>query len=356
MRNLLLILAGCGLLSACIKHNGHSGGGGSSSVTVYAAGCVYGGPYNQACYWKNGQITLLPPTPNTTTNSFAYGIWVQDTNVYVVGTTYLGMTLWTNGVPQVIGDLGATPNAVAATGNNVYIAGYDNAGYNSVAKIWTNGQPDILNTPYPTAGATAILLSGGDIFTLGSVGNGYGQIGLYAGYWKNGDFTGLTADTTYSTAGGIAVNNGDVYIAGTIQNFISGAGYWKNGMFINLPSDSTSPGASAISFAGNDLYIAGGVYNRTLEIFNAVYWRNGVQSFLTDPSVQSAATCMTTNGSDVYIGGMQATPIGNGPTYNEFEATYWKNGVATTLSWPGGGPGYRYVYAIFVAGGNSSVD
>jgi uncharacterized membrane protein len=125
----------------------------------------------------------------------------------------------------------------------------------------------------------------------------------------------------------------DVYIGGTLTRGATTAVYWKNGTLIPLPSDSSNPGAGAIAVNGNDVYVAGGVYNPTRTI-NAVYWKNGRQYFLTDPSVQSTATCITTNGSDVYIGGMQATPIGNGPHYNEFEATYWKNGVPTTLSWP----------------------
>ena len=360
MRHLLVILALTLLLPACRKHSGSMGGGATdSSVTVYAAGYVYGGLYNQACYWKNGQITLLPPTPNSDDNSFAYGIWVQGTDVYVVGASPLGATLWVNGKPQIIGNSGSQAGSVTVSGKNVYIAGSQlntADGPNNFAALWTNGQQTILPTNFVNVGASQVLVNGSDIYVLGGVDNGIGNFGAYAAYWKNDNFFQLTTDSVCSSAGGITVDGSDVYIGGTLTRGATTAVYWKNGTLIPLPSDSSNPGAGAIAVIGNDVYVAGGVYNPTRTIFNAVYWKNGQQYFLADPSVQSTATCIATNGSDVYIGGMQATPIGNGPHYNEFEATYWKNGVPTTLPWPGGAPGYRYVFGIFVTGGSSTAE
>jgi hypothetical protein len=154
------------LLPACRKHSGGTGGGSAdTSVTVYAAGCVYNSEYNQACYWKNGQITLLPPTPNQNSNSFAYGIWVQGTDVYVVGSSPLGATLWVNGKPQSIGNSGSQAGSVTVSGKNVYIAGSQlntADGPINFAELWTNGQQTILPTNFVDAGASQVLVNGSD--------------------------------------------------------------------------------------------------------------------------------------------------------------------------------------------------
>ena len=103
------------------------------------------------------------------------------------------------------------------------------------------------------------------------------------------------------------------------------------------------PAAGDIVVEQGNIYIAGGLAGNA-----AVYWKNSQLNYLTSAGTASQVTCLTTDGSDVYIGGMVADLTAVVPQVYPGVATYWKNGVPTTLPYPSA-DGYHYVFGIWVS-------
>jgi uncharacterized membrane protein len=147
---------------------------------------------------------------------------------------------------------------------------------------------------------------------------------LTAVYWKNGTPVSLPDSLYGSEARAIAVNRNDVYIAGYI---LSSSGHyvaavWKNGVLTNLDNSGSPSEAYSIVLNGNDVYIAGSSGS------NAIFWKNGVATKLTyadATSVGSGASAIAINGTDVYVAG--GTFNDNGYPI----AIYWKNGIGTRV-------------------------
>ncbi len=120
-----------------------------SSTDVYAAGIT--GEYPPE-YWKNGAAT---PLTNGNVLNNAYGIAVNGTDVFVVGSTPIygsvsAATYWKNNVPVILstgtvappsGSLFSAAYAIALNGADVYIAGsvWINASNYEAAYYWKNG-------------------------------------------------------------------------------------------------------------------------------------------------------------------------------------------------------------------------
>lgn len=348
-KSIILFTLSVILLSAC-RTRGQSQSASGDSTIVWVCGHVNDGTSDRACYWKNGQITLLPPDLKLFQFSFANDVCVDKGDVYIVGFSPLFATLWKNGRPQSIGNPLLALNAVVVNNGNTFMAGNVVDSMNSRQEdgfFWKNGRMTPLPAPFGKAVASRLAVAGDDIYITGVLSKDTGQLGQYAVCWKNGAATQLSTDT--STCQGIAVVKGDVYIAGALTGTQrTSALYWKNGVAVSLPSDSINSSATAIGLIGSDVCVAGETFNRRLQIYNAVYWYKGVQHYLTNPDIESSANCFTVHNGDVYIGGVIARP--NATDGNKWEACYWKNGVLTRLDWPGGGKGNRYVSGIFVTG------
>ncbi|HTQ28589.1 MAG TPA: hypothetical protein VMI35_10690 [Puia sp.] len=215
-----------------------------SGADVYVAGYeLKSNGVGSAVYWKNGvevNLTpLSPPYPPSPTNTFfiyslgqyanATGIAVSSTgDVYVAGTDrYITAAFWKNGVITQLADTGIISFAqgLYVSGSDVYVAGIAN----NTACYWKNGVFNGLPNG-SSATANAIFVSGSDILVAG---NGNGPV-----YWKNGSQTRLGSNG-YDVANGIFEYGNDVYVAGTYDR---AAVYWKNGVPVSL---STGPGTLA---------------------------------------------------------------------------------------------------------------
>jgi len=103
-------------------------------------------------------------------------IGVIDGTVYVAGLSLThGSAYWVNGQETPLPG-GGYVNAMAISGNDVYIAGFTAYGPDQAA-YWKNGQ--LVTLPNGSS-ATGITVAGNDVYVCGNGGNNN------AVYWKNG--------------------------------------------------------------------------------------------------------------------------------------------------------------------------
>jgi len=191
------------------------------------------------------------------------------------------------------------------------------------------------STPAPTPTPAPVVLPNADIYLVGFTNSTFGT---NATYWKNGVVTILDSSSLNSAANAIALKGNDVYIVcnTNFDSYVSKATYWKNGVFYNLSNNTPFSQATAITVSGNDVYIAG-IATDSNGYHVPTYWKNGVATMSPDNQLihqlisDYLINAIAVNGTDVYMAG-ETLPYNGG-----YEATYWKNGVATLLN-PGGVP------------------
>jgi len=181
-------------------------------------------------------------------------------------------------------------------------------------------------TPFPESIIYEILISGNDIYAVGSE---YDEGVTSATIWKNGIATRLGKKYT-SRARGIFVSGNDVYVCGESNGI---ATIWKNETPTNLPTENgtLSSRASSIFVKGNDVYVVGTASSQQNGswITKSVLWKNGVMNVL--PSFNQNLQFVIANSifvheNDVYIAGYEDHPT------NPIGAVLWKNGVINQLS------------------------
>lgn len=242
-------------------------------------------------------------------------------------------TYWKNGTPHQAGKIGdyiyfsQNPNAIAVSGDDIYIAGKSyTAGLNnnnittSTAVYWKNGVPVSLPSG-PDGEADAIAVSGNDVYACGystNVASGF----LNATYWKNGNLVRLNDSKENSFAEGIAVHDNDIYVIGHIYTqkgeYIGVV--WKNGVATTLSNAIYS----SIAINKYSVYIAGSVITTQAGNRTPTYWKNGIATILPFSTVFFVPNLITFTNNDMYITGFVDTKTSL--------AGYWKNGVGYGVS------------------------
>ena len=332
-RNYLIILAVASLFMASCKKHGEKPSGPASDI--YNAGYIRAANgHTVASYWKNGTLVRLG---DSTVSSVANAISVDGNDVYVAGnmTTSEQITIaviWKNGVATKLtdGSSEADARSISISQHNVYVSGYIN---NSQAAYWKNG---VVTQLANSAVANSIAVEGSNVYAAGFIFDT--QISSnQAVYWTNGapkeclgpngesfDYIGYLP----GSASGMTVNDNNVYITG----YAGGGKYWKNGTEVDLNNGYFSyPFAIAVN--GNDVYIAGETDTPTLaSTSSATFWKNGVAFSLSPGSSSSHANAIALDRSDVYIAGQA-----------DGNAVYWKNGSKVQLAANGGANGITIV-------------
>ncbi len=331
------------------------------SPDVYVAGGTFNSQnLETAVYWKNGTVTTLG---NPGDGSAANAIAVSGNDVYVAGIEGIHNNVakyWKNGVPVALtdGTHNASANAIAISSGNVYVAGSEDDGeqvanfageYNGVAKYWKNGNEVRLSDGTQNASANAIFISGNDIYVAGSTlvtipassNSSYGT--PIATLWKNGVAMYLTDGLHLSDASAVYVSGTDVYVAGfaaqTAQKNDAVATLWKNGAPITL-STAIGSAATSVSVAGQDVYVAGQSSS------GAAYWKNGVAV----PLAGTAASQIAVVGNDIYVAGnnfpkssIYGNAVRDAAGNSNVGALVWQNGNFVSLS-----PSYSNANSISV--------
>lgn len=238
---------------------------------------------NQACYWKNGIMTLLSPSGKDFEGN---AIAVSGTDIYVAcdegggGTkpcyTKNGALTYLSTSQQY-----AWATDIALSGDNVYISG----GEGSAACYWMNGNKTSLISTHSTRESRSIFVSETDVYVSGRVR----YPGWTACYWKNGSFVSLTDGTKNAAANAIITYKNKVYAAGEEDDGRNNqACYWVNGNKVSLgQSPSPSSYAHDIAVSGNDVYVVGSIWNNNDKEV-ACYWKNGVRVDLTSGTKSNA--------------------------------------------------------------------
>jgi hypothetical protein len=215
----------------------------------------------------------------------------------------------------------ATPNAA-----NVYIVGtqIDVASGQTKGVYWLNGVQTILSTiDNQNTTASAIYVDNGDVYIAGTIFN---TDRTKAVYWKNNEIFELPTSNNYTHyAHDIIYKNQTVYVAGYESHFEgntekSVAKYWKNNTIINVVDRQNSSKGYAICLDENDNVLMGGLHVPAGDIVAEV-WINGYSRFFAPNSFNSVIYGMTyVNGKFFYAG------FGEGA-----KAKQWENNQGTEL-------------------------
>jgi hypothetical protein len=250
---------------------------------VYMSGFIRPALGNAAaCYWKNGTITTLG---DGSVETRATGIAVSGTDVYVSGTVGIVQSVavyWKNGTQIMLGNnlSASAASAIAVNGNDVYVAGFSD---NNHASYWKNGKDSVLTTT-DVGNCSDVLLNGNDIYLAGFVGGSGG-----ATYWKNDVPVTLSQQGSPFMANGIAVSGADVYVSGRDNNGPYG-GYWKNGALTKFDLGTV---VNDIAVNEGDVYLAGVQTSVTPQKNNAVYWKNNTMVILPGYGEANSITVVT---------------------------------------------------------------
>jgi len=279
-----------------------------SGTDIYVAGPIISNVSSPgyATYWKNGTAVQLSNQPG----GFLFSVFVSGTDVYFLGSADgQALNTWKNGVISTLTTTTSASGAGVADGNNamfvsssgdVYVAGFQNLTGNpwyEKATFWKNGVPTDLTNGATNAKATAIFVSGADVYVAGfeEVKSGIAIINKAPRLWKNGASVPLTtpADNLFNGVNALLVAGTDVYVGGVYN----GAGaVWKNGTMINTASYAVAEQVTSLFMYNNaDLYASGASNASGLN----GYWVNG--NFVEmDPGCNSVSpSCAHTSANQI---------------------------------------------------------
>jgi hypothetical protein len=243
-------------------------------------------------------------------------------------------TLWMNGKVQHLSDRDACANSVYASGNNLYVAGYERneKGNYYVTALWKNGHIERLSDGRDHSIARSSFVYQNDIYVAG-------QDGCNLALWKNGIKHDISYNKINGSAYAIYVSNGDIYLAGYDAGHLPAL--WKNGYLQTLTTAHDKrrwiSEATSVYVYGEDVYVAGYEDPRkdTQWITNMsdkkpILWKNGVSQILTTAtegySGDQIAHSVYVYGNDVYVAGVGVNRDGKSV------AVLWKNGRMQRLS------------------------
>ncbi|WP_148285308.1 hypothetical protein [Flavobacterium sp. B17] len=181
--------------------------------------------------------------------------------------------------------------------------------------------------------------------TAGTIPQSYdvyiaGRENSKACYWKNNVKTDLTGGDNLSPLE-IKVENSNVYVTGSIgmtpTSFKSIHYFWKNNtkneikQYLGIPFTAQND-ITAFAVNNGDIYFAGYVENlipaTPTQRYELCYWKNGVKTILHKSQYIDSAEGLFINGSDIYV---SARIVDNN---QNIDRGYFKNTVFNSLGQP----------------------
>jgi len=341
-----------------------------TTVTFGAAGTctIHASVAGDGTYAAASQVArsfTVNPAIGPTTTIYIAGYAVTSKSVATADNTLAEEWQLTSGSPTATatalsmtsGMTSAQANAIAVSGSDVYVAGYEENSTSRAAVYWlNNGAATTLPSGMTISEANAIAVSGGNVYVAGYQENiaGSGNAVL----WVNGTATTLSPPSgmAFADAVAITISGSNVYVAGVAWNNDSdeSAAVWVNGAATLLPMPNGLVGdyyAGGIAVSGGNVYVSG-FTDSDADTDTAISWvNNGAATTLPIPAGilfgEYSASGMTVSGGDVYVAGSGLTSAGSGT------AAYWENGTPTTLPMPGNmtnSPATSWAVAIAISG------
>jgi hypothetical protein len=278
----------------------------------------------QAIVWKNGEVfyELTDGTAFATTAGIAF----HNDDMYVGGTEVKGLSrvakYWKNNTPHILTDgvhSAVVDDVEVDQSGNVYVIGTDSNPHKPV--LWRNGVAQSLSDASGNRYARAITTSGDDVYVAGN-SSSYANTASIAILWKNGQEIHLTDGTKDARAYGAAVEDGNVYVMGDEKNTprhepggYEVRKYWKNGGVTLLNEDPETimvyTLSGGIAVQDGDVYITGSVADATSRSLRAAVWKNGKRLYeLTSGDFNSGAVDVVVDGQNLYTVGYESNSKG----------------------------------------------
>lgn len=262
---------------------------------IYIAG-IYEG---DACYWKDGVITMLKNVPGKSITSHASSIFVSGNDVYCAGRVInnsIGYPVyWKNGVENILSNTSGSVSSITVSGNDVYVLGNQN----QVPCYWKNGVLTLFNAT-SNSFANDLKVEGNDVYIAGSVTQSGQTSSRSAAYWKNGVLNILPKISNNSCeATKLVVNNNDVYVCGGEFGNQNQGICWKNGNTEYRLGNGTK--ATGIEVFGKDVFISGSRFDTYLNNDKSKYWKNGVEYNVSNNTNETIATSIAIKSNNVFL-------------------------------------------------------
>ncbi len=319
----------------------------AEDITIYIAGgeekvLNFGPSMIVPKYWKNGKAVVLEHPVRS--NSEVKAIAVSGKDVHTVGWQYdrskptleIMAMYWKNGkaIPLSDGTNDTQAISIVVNGEDVHILGMELSSDNEsnpAILYWKNGVLTRITEGKNLSQPTAMTVDGDDVYIAGyefkescnTMDSCNGN--FVAKYWKNGKATHLTDGNREAEAKSIAVNNGDIYVAGyeeaqrTAGNRV--AKLWKNGTAISISKNDAQVISMAVDSGDIHMIVRETLKTETGFRFKYNYIKNEV---MTELGIE--ATSVAVKDGDVYICG---TRSGKG---GKSISVYMKNGVVHNLT------------------------
>jgi len=315
----------------------------AAAPDVYAAGYVADVNGNRVPgYWKNGTWVDLQ-MPAGAGEAFVNKLVLSGGDVYAAGNAVLADTgvlvagywhgfTW-NPLPSLDPTQSSAATCMVVSGTDVYVGGKSTQDVDlTVAGFWLNGNWNPLPPADPTADPSSSIVKALELEdgTILAGGSSTGPQGVrIPGGWNNGVWAPLPVINPLfqsSLQDATLTEFGDVYAAGISQADAGTIvpGFWANNTWFELPATNGAAESTvtAIAVEGGDVYVAGGSYDGTTTF--AGYWKNGFWIDLLSPDVAdtqaTAGNSLVLSGSDVYVGGWYQNTTGL------YLPGYWLNG------------------------------
>lgn len=227
------------------------------------------------------------------------------------------------------------PTPTPIPSSDVFAAGSDNSTPSQEFFYKNNTKTNLAVASNESANISAMFVDGNDVYITGSVyvypetGNSYSQ----ACYWKNNVKINLphyipASGSNYADTFAITVVNGDIYILGVEQDSFgvsNNLSVWINGVRNSIASTvpTSSIFARSICVYNNDIYVSGAINDGTTS--RATFWKNGIAT--TVSSASSACSDIKVDQTGIHV--LYAEYVGGGVASS---LKYWKDGVNTTVS------------------------
>jgi hypothetical protein len=338
--NTAALIAAAAMMTSCSKD-----GPDTSGYTIYVTGeYALSDVGIFSCYWKNSERVDVPDmAPNYYQQR---EIFVSNGDVYLAGArfitydhsgvnTRLGPSYWKNDVRTDLdmGDYtsGKTEFIKVANGK-VYTAGNINkttgTGAESKSCYWINNErTDITDLPENCSDAhvAGIFVYNNDVYVCGeyTLYVDYSHL-YYACYWKNGVRTDMTETSSLQPFPSIFVDNGKVYLGGTITNGdIREACYWVDGKMTIVETGEYAK-IHNIFVEKGIIYLSGRDASG-----NDCYWKGGSKTIVVK---NGTITGMYVKDGIVFTSGCRVGQAGY--YYDEHYPCYWVNTKRVELPFP----------------------